>query len=203
MTAPWIVTVTALWALLLLVVVVQIGVLRKVMPLLESIDEERDQRWAPGSALDQGPPLGSPLPDFAGTTMDGTAVTAGHLRGRDVILLLLSGGCPPCEALVAELQREGTRMLEAGLVIVADLGDGPRLTVPEDVDVVLQKDQQVSKVLLVSATPFALAIDASGVIRGTGFPNTMKQLQSLANGLTSSTNGRAGGGANRAKASSS
>jgi thiol-disulfide isomerase/thioredoxin len=72
-----------------------------------------------------GPPIGTPLPEFSATTIDGTALSGTTLvQGQPTVLAFLATGCPACLPSVPHLL---TYLDEAGLdatrVVVVVNGD--------------------------------------------------------------------------------
>src|SRR5262249_41210759 len=75
-TAPWIALFTVLWLVVLLLAIVQIGLLRRLAPLLENA--ERSPREFPG------PVVGAMVPEVSITCADGSVARSTDLRGRPV-----------------------------------------------------------------------------------------------------------------------
>jgi len=177
--APWIAAFLALWLLVLALALLQLGLLRRIAPVLEAAERQLHG----GAVALSGLPAGAPLPDFAVETRDGEVVRASSLRGQETIWLLASPGCAPCEALAAELRDAGEPALGVPLVAVAD-ASGAGLRLPPGVVTLFQRDRAAAVALQADATPHAVAVDGDGVVVATTTPNTLDDLQALAALLT-------------------
>lgn len=105
-------------------------------------------------------PVGSPLPAFTATTMDGvtvesTALTAGQ-RG---ILVFASATCGPCHALLPDLARWNELLGERLAIHVLSAGDrdaNAALAEEHGLALLLDRDARASRAFRVTATPSAL-----------------------------------------------
>jgi hypothetical protein len=102
------------------------------------------------------------------------------LRGRAAVLLFLSVGCGPCQALAEEMSRAGLNGLDGQLIVVTAASDPRELGIPETLRVVTEPDGAVSRALSVAGTPFAVAVGPDGIVTGVDVPNTVRQLSDLA-----------------------
>jgi hypothetical protein len=165
MSGPWVAAFLALAGLSLFTLAVVVGVLRRVLPVLEAA---ADRQAAPAA---DGPRPGAPLP---------ATVTAAELtRDGPAVLLLVDEGCEPCRELLAELRADGVRLDSARLYLVvgddADLGAlpaGPGL-VP-----LRQRAGAISGALGVDVVPSAAAV-AGGVVVQWQPLGSVAQLQRL------------------------
>jgi hypothetical protein len=152
-----------------------LGLLRQVTPVLE--------RAAAGAAGHDhnmlGPAIGSVLPHFAAHDDDGE-VTDEQLRGHPAVLLFLTVGCSPCKSLAKEMSRTDLSGLASKMVVITS-PDGPQeLGIPAGLRILTELNKEVSGPLSVAGTPFAIAVDPDGIVRGAVVPNTMSQLDDLA-----------------------
>jgi hypothetical protein len=180
-TGPWIAAFVALWLLVLVLAFLLLGVLRRILPVLEEAE-----RHGHGGPLGLGGlPAGTPLPDFEVETEAGDPLRAGDLRNRQAVWLLASAGCAPCEALAAELRQAGEPALDVPLVAVSDASEpGRTLGFPAWVTRLYQRGGAAADALRTDATPHAVAVDGHGVVVATITPNTLDDLRALARRLT-------------------
>lgn len=172
MPIGWEVTVVILCMAVIALAVIVLGLLRQVTPVLE--------RAAGPDLLTMGPAVGRPLPHFAAAGTDGIMITDAQLRGRPAVLLFLSQGCGPCEILAQEMHSADLGPLAGQLVIVTGSGGPQALRIPAGLAILTEQDGQVSDALSVSGTPFAIVVDPDGIVKATGIPNTVGELEELA-----------------------
>ncbi|MBW1883689.1 MAG: methylamine dehydrogenase accessory protein MauD [Deltaproteobacteria bacterium] len=144
------------------------------------------ERIAPVGALavEKGPRVGEAAPVLELTDLDGEPIRVGGAdeSGRRTLLFFLSPTCPVCETLLPTLRR-----------LVRDEGD-VRLVYASDGDPSEHEGFRASKGLLdseyllsrdlglryeVSKLPFAVLINAEGVVRAKGMVNTREHVESL------------------------
>jgi hypothetical protein len=111
-------------------------------------------------------PVGSPLPAFTATTMDGEAVDGAELTaGRRGILVFASATCGPCHALLPDMARWqdllGNRL---GLNVLSAGEREANLALGEEhaVTIFLDRGAGASRAFRVAATPSAVEYDALG-----------------------------------------
>jgi MFS superfamily sulfate permease-like transporter len=176
MTGPWIAVVVVLWAVVTLVVAVQVGLLVRILPILERVERLR--------LVEQGPQRGTALPRFHGLTPEGEVLSSSQLLGRSMILLFVSGRCTPCRRLLDDLREHWGTDLESGLLVITDAEAVDELDLPKQAAVLMQHNQAVSQLLRIAATPAAIAVDDRGIVIATATPNTFRQLQEMDEELT-------------------
>jgi methylamine dehydrogenase accessory protein MauD len=176
MPAGWAIAIVVLWVAVAGLAVVILGILRQITPVLERAAAQHGA-MGPGN---QGPPVGDPVPHFSARDTAGELVDEQSLRGQPALLLFLSVGCGPCEQLAAEIRRADLGVLARQLIIVTR-PDGPRvLGIPEGLRVVTETSDEMTGPLAVIALPFAIAVDASGIVKGARVPNTVEHLDRMA-----------------------
>jgi hypothetical protein len=180
-TGPWIAAFVVLWLLVLALAFLHLGVLRRILPVLEAAERHgHGARFGLG-----GLPAGTPLPDFEVETEAGDPVHTRDLRNRQAVWLLASPGCEPCEALAAELREAGEPALGVPLLAISDVSETElTLGLPPGVTTLYQRQGAAADALRTDATPHALAVDARGVVVATTTPNTLDDLRALARRLT-------------------
>lgn len=167
-----------LWIVVLVLAGVVLALARQIGILYE--------RVAPAGALaiGQGPAVGDPAPAVSAVDLQGAAHVVGGERadGLRTLLFFLSPACPVCKSLLPVLRSlvrterrlrlvlasEGTREDHVGFVAEHALDGFPYLLSPE-----LGVTYRVPKL------PYAVLLDATGVIRSKGLVNSREHLESL------------------------
>jgi len=174
-----IVSNVALWILLLVLVAVVFALVRQTGVLFE--------RVAPAGALivSHGPKVGELAPVLKVSNLNGTQLEVGGVResGRSLLLFFLSPTCPVCKVLLPALK--SIVQSEAQWLDVALASDGS-----QDNHAVFIKAQglesfpyllstELGLTYRVGKLPYALLLDATGVIRANGLVNSREHLESL------------------------
>jgi methylamine dehydrogenase accessory protein MauD len=174
-----IVSNVALWIAVVCLSAVVLALLRQIGILHERI--------APAGALmgREGPRPGEPAPvlDLEDWSGRGLRVGGAASDARATLLLFVSPTCPVCKTLLPQARSvcaaEGSR---SNLILASD---GPR---EEHTDFVatnaIDRDRYVLSSALglafqVGRLPYAVLIDAEGVVRARGLVNTREHLESL------------------------
>jgi methylamine dehydrogenase accessory protein MauD len=174
-----VVAVVLLWVLVIVLAVMVFALARQVGVLFERI--------APMGALitDSGPRVGEPVPRFDLAALDGRPVAIGSPGARSQLVFFLSPTCPVCKKLLPILS--SVAGAEAAWLDVVLASDGE---VAEHQAFVAQRKLQSFPYVLsrdlgmtfrVSRLPYAVLLDAQGVVRGKGLVNNREQLESLFN----------------------
>lgn len=179
MTTALLVSTAALWAVVLALVGVVVALTRQIGVLYE--------RVAPAGALTMaaGPAVGAAAPVVAVESLDGAAHAVGEARadGRSTLVLFVSPTCPVCKELLPAVR--GVRRAERRTLDVILASDGPRAEHEafvrrerlDDVPYVLSPSLGVT--YRVGKLPWAVLIDAEGIVRAKGLVNTREHLESL------------------------
>lgn len=184
MTEALLVSNAVLWVLVLVLAAIVLALVRQIGVLHE--------RVAPAGALASGtgPRVGEPAPALEVEDWSGAPVRVGGPGPDDAtrtgtLLLFVSPTCPVCKALlpvaerVARTEGRGARVVLASDGLRAEheafvrehgLGGPAR---PYVLSTDLGLAYQVAKL------PYAVWIDADGVVRGQGLVNTREHLESL------------------------
>ena len=166
-----------LWLLVLAMAVMMWVMLRQIGILYE--------RVAPVGALmdSSGPEVGASSPVFPLQSLNGGTVMVGASSDKAKLVFFLSATCPVCKQLLPVLA--GIRAAEGDKVDVVFASDGDERKHREFI--AKQKLQSYPYVLSsdlgmayrVQRLPYAVLIDASGVVRAKGLVNNREQLESL------------------------
>jgi hypothetical protein len=174
MTGPWLAAFIILWVLVLLLAALVLGVLRRVLPLLDHLEQAQSR-----TAGEFGLPVGSALPAFEARDREGDAVTADGIP-RPGVVLFLDPECRPCQKLATELRSDGPNLDSVPLVLVAPDTDAGRDLVPPNSPVLLQSGHAISRAFQTSITPHAFLVDADGRLSDQAIPESIADLNLLA-----------------------
>lgn len=178
MTTLLLFLVLALWVVMIVQIFVTLALARQIGVLFE--------RVMPVGAMisDAGPDIGAPAPPMTLANLNGPdVVLGGDTGGRSRLLFFLSTTCPICKAMMPALRSIAT--VEGDWLSVVLASDGPAgkhrdMIAREslgDFPYVLSPELGIA--FKVAKLPFAVLIDAHGVIRAKGLVNTREQLESL------------------------
>jgi methylamine dehydrogenase accessory protein MauD len=168
-----------LWALVLVLAVVVLALVRQLGVLHERI--------SPVGALmlAKGLKVGELAPSVPVADLDGRPLTIGGPRadGKTLLLLFVSPTCPVCKALLPVLR--SSRKSEQAWADIVLASDGE---LPAQREFVREQDLGMFRYVVsaplgisyqVSRLPYAVLIDADGVLRARGIINSREHLESL------------------------
>lgn len=160
MTAPWIAVMICLWVIVIALVFVVVGVLRRAAAALESLQDNSFST----SDLPMGPPAGSKLPPMAVRRTDGSDLTLAELPGP-FVLAVLTSHCSPCQSIAGQLRDDPQTLAKLdGMMVLTD-PDGPeRLGLGAPFTVLVDQTSQITANLQLPGTPFVLAVNADGTV---------------------------------------
>lgn len=175
------VSVVLLWAAVIALGVLVWALSRQVGVLFE--------RVAPIGALvtDAGPAVGEASPSFALTGIQSEAVTIGgpSASARPTLLFFLSPSCPVCKKLIPVLKalvRDERRALSVVLASDGEQAEHLQFVRAQQLQAlpyVLSTELGMS--FRVSRLPYAVLLDARGIVAAKGLVNSREQLDSLLN----------------------
>jgi cytochrome c biogenesis protein CcmG, thiol:disulfide interchange protein DsbE len=115
---------------------------------------------------------GQPVPNITGTTLDGSTVDLGALRGHPVVVNFWGPSCVPCREEMPLLATKAREHASSGLVILGVLMDDPvdpaRAFAAQyggTWQTVIDPDGSIKKAYRVLARPQSYFIDRNGVLR--------------------------------------
>lgn len=166
-------------ALTLFLAVLLFGLARQIGVLHE--------RVAPMGAMtsDHGPQVGESAPALKAPTLEGASVELGGPSpdGRSRLLLFVAPTCPVCKKLLP-IARSFMRAEHIRIVLIGD-GDlaEQRALVQQFAleDLTYVHAPGVGMTYQVGKLPYAVLLDAQGIIRAKGLVNTREHLESLVN----------------------
>lgn len=179
MTTALLVSTILLWLAVLGLSLLVLALLRQIGVLHERI--------APAGALTtgRGPEIGQPAPLIEAVDWNGIthAIGAADSQGRATLLLFVSPTCPVCNTLLPIAQATVEAEVTPTRLVLAS--DGPRA---EHEAYVREQGLDRFGYLLSGALgmayaagklPYAVLIDAGGIVRARGLVNTREHLESL------------------------
>jgi methylamine dehydrogenase accessory protein MauD len=143
------------------------------------------ERVAPMGAMasDQGLAVGEMSPHLSVTTLVGDRLALGGAspQGQSRLLLFVSPTCPVCKKLLP-IARSFAHAERLAVVLVGDGDDAEQRSMIREFGlegVPYVNSPQVGMTFHVGKLPYAVLIDAAGVIRAKGLVNNREHLESL------------------------
>ena len=181
MNGLWITSHVALWIVVLLLTLFLMALARQIGVL--------SLRVGPAGArtMDIGPEIGSPAPGILALDLRGRKVTLGVEREHRTIVVFVSPTCSTCARVVrglgALVRKE--RNTEAILISSPDHDADAIQAFADENQIVppltLVVSAEVGFAYRVQTTPYAVLVDASGIVRARGLVNHIEHLESLLN----------------------
>lgn len=168
-----------LWIVVILLALVVLALMRQIGVLHE--------RVFPAGALmtPAGPRVGEPAPVTLAKSLAETDVRIGGESSRSTLLLFVSPNCPVCKTLLP-IVRSVLQSESAQIVLASDADSDTERDehlrfareqgLPPDRYVL---SRTLGLTFLVDKLPFAILIDARGVLRAKGLVNSREHLESL------------------------
>ena len=177
MTQALIVSNILLWLAVLALLATVLALARQIGILYERI--------APMGALmmDNGPGVGQPAPVFQLAALGGGPVQIGGAAARNMLLFFLSPTCPVCKKLLPILKSLQKAEAASTRIVLASDGELPeheafrQRAALESFPYVLSAELGMK--FHVSKLPYAVLLDAQGLVRAKGLVNSREQLESL------------------------
>jgi methylamine dehydrogenase accessory protein MauD len=143
------------------------------------------ERVAPMGAMasDQGLAVGEMSPNLAVTTLTGDRLVLGGAspHGRSRLLLFVSPTCPVCKKLLP-IARSFAHAERLDVLLIGDGDDAEQRSMIREFGlegVPYVNSPQVGMTFHVGKLPYAILLDAAGVIRAKGLVNNREHLESL------------------------
>jgi methylamine dehydrogenase accessory protein MauD len=170
----WLVSYVVLWILVVALSVLVLALARQIGVL--------HLRLGPRGALeidDEGPPLGEAPEPFDARALNGREVTVGG-PGEPQLLFFVSPGCPICKQLLPSLApaARASRMTPIAVVDVEEPAAREAYS-HSDPGVPLVAAPALVGSYDVPGTPYAVVLDAIGVVRAKGTVNNLEQIEGL------------------------
>ena len=174
MSGWWLASYVVLWVLVVALSLLVLALARQIGVL--------HLRLGPRGALEideEGPPLGEAPEAVDAHTLDGADVTVGG-PGEPQLLFFVSPGCPVCRQVLPSLAPAARAARMKPIAIVDVEGHAARDAYGHSspgVPVVAAPD--LAEAYGVPGTPYAVVLDAIGVVRAKGTVNTLEQIEGL------------------------
>ncbi len=180
MSTSWMILLIALWVVVAVLIALVLGMNRRIQALAERPGPESEHAHRGTPINIGGPSLGSRF-DLWAEIGSKTPSSVDAVRGQ--LVLFLNTGCGPCRALGEQLVgSQAVAHVFAGVCPILVTDERGRATYAElpVTEVLVQYDDEISRQLKVNATPFAIATDASGVVRWSGIPQSAEDVLMMA-----------------------
>lgn len=170
----WLVSYVVLWILVIALSLLVLALARQIGVL--------HMRLGPRGALemdDEGPPLGEAPEPYAARALDGRDLVVGG-PGDPQLLLFVSPDCPICKDVLPSVApaARAARMVPIAIVDVeAPIAREAYAHSSPGVPVVAAPEAATA--YEVPGTPYAVILDAIGVVRAKGTVNSLEQLEGL------------------------
>jgi peroxiredoxin len=138
-----------------------------------------------------GLPVGHIAPSFQATRLDGQELTFPDLVPGWRVIIFGRSLCPPCQALVPDLNDVAREKGQAATFLFLSQSDPDTTRVFQEesgirVPVIWTEDRAISESYRVRVSPFAFVIDPEGIVKAKGLANHRQHLEYLwnqANGI--------------------
>lgn len=181
MEGLWTVSHAALWVIVALELLFIIALARQIGVL--------SLRVGPAGArtMNIGPEIGSSAPSILALDLRGHQVTLGVERGHRTIIVFVSPTCSTCTRVIQGLRALVRKEQNTEAILIASPdheADAIRAFADENqivppLSLVVSAD--VGSAYQVQMTPYAVLVDASGIVRAKGLVNHIEHLESLLN----------------------
>jgi hypothetical protein len=183
MTGPWIAAFLVLWAAVLVLAVLVLGLLRRIGPVLERA--ERAIRMSDALAHVDGLPPGAAVPEFDVVDPTGRRLPFADAGSGDRVVLFVDADCPACSGLADALAAE-PGIAQLPIVVVTgratSVSHYARL-VAAGLPVFGQPDGAASAAFQQHASPYAVAVSANHTVVASLIPGDPADLMKLADAL--------------------
>ncbi|HEX6700464.1 MAG TPA: hypothetical protein VF101_07005 [Gaiellaceae bacterium] len=174
MSTPWIVAFCVLAGGLALLTVTVIGLMRRVIPILEQLEGQTDAQ--PGFGLT----VGSVVEPFELYTRRGERIEWDDFVERPTIILLVAAGCQPCRELPSKLHDVDNDIAGVPFLVVAnDAADETARELERRWRVLYEKDDAATHAFKNQATPQAYFVDQSGLVLARAIPRLRRDLVAM------------------------
>lgn len=180
MNGFWLISYVALWALVIALAIVVLGLVRQLGVIHLRLGPDGNV-----TTTTEGLALGSAAPDFRATdVIRKQEVTLAGVRRRPTIMVFVSPWCRPCLELIPHLikfYRHWSKQVNLVVVSQASAEDTAELAATHKLPMVVVADaaKTISEAYLVRATPFAYRLDKDGKVQRRGIVNDLDALEAL------------------------
>lgn len=189
MTGLWLVSYCVLWALVVIMSLLLVGVLRQLGMQQPAPPKQpsRDQDIAVPAMEDDGPPIGFQLPNITGNSINGF----GEIRlsstpdcSGPTLLMFISPMCESCQHLVEPFNVVATdkgRGVRCVAIVKADEPgcDAFSIVFPLQAPLICDHDRSITRGFGVHRSPFGLLYDRQGMLIRKGVIHGREELLAL------------------------
>ncbi|MEX2308602.1 MAG: peroxiredoxin family protein [Pirellulales bacterium] len=171
------ISITVLWAAVLLLGFLVLGALRALGLVNWRLDQLELTR--PSRVGRDGLKAGRKAPDFTLPCATGREVSLHDFAGRKVLLVFTQSGCGPCHDMAPEFNRVQHQGEYQVLVVNNGEPDESREWAAEiraRFTILIQEKFSVAKRYEIFATPFAFVVDEQGMIASSGIVSSAQYL---------------------------
>ena len=171
----WLVSYVALWLVAILLTFSTVVLFRQLGLL--------HLRFGPRGALalDEGPPIGTPVPEFVETDTRGKTHRVGGPGNADTTLVFVSPECGVCEDLIPAIRAADRGSPRGSRLIVVSAADNSQSSrFAERVGgIPVVASREVADLYRVYSPPFAVRLNSGGTTVFKGVINTLEQLEGV------------------------
>ncbi|SDT20199.1 methylamine dehydrogenase accessory protein MauD [Pseudomonas oryzae] len=165
-----------LWILLIALAFVLMGLVRQIGVL--------HARLAPAGALmiDKGVAVNEPAPKVTAADRNGRPLNFGYAGDKGQLLFFLSPTCPICKSLLPAVKAIAKARTDLEVVYVSDGDLEAQAALIREFkleDAAYVVGPEVGMTYQIGKLPYAVLIDAAGVLRAKGLVNSREHLDSL------------------------
>jgi hypothetical protein len=177
MTAPVLAAFVCTWIALAAVIVVLLGLTRRVLPTLASFEESHP------IPLLGGPKPGDRLPAIRLPDLHGEPIDIGLFTNEPFVLLFVSSQCRICDDVVQGLESAAVNgaPLPVRMLVVTEDVIARRLAGSPSVVALVDDERAALRAVDGPGIPFGIAVEAGGVVRATSHPQGPEDVFHLAN----------------------
>jgi len=177
----WIISIVALWVLVLFETVLLMLLLRALGKLKQQGTLSSGHGIPPFA--ERGLAIGMQAPDFAVTDYNGRSIRLKDSDGSWRILAFVSPGCPACEETIRTLNSIGEERTDLAVLVIGGAAKAANdaYAIEQNAAMpILTPDSKLAKdVYLVQGVPFVYILDEAAIIRAKGVVNGPAHLHQL------------------------
>lgn len=183
MSTFFLISTIVLWCAVLFLGFLLLGTLRTIGMLTWRL--EQFETTTPRKIGRDGLKKGTVAPEFNLPAVSGNHLSLHDYQGRQRLVVFSQLGCPPCHAIVPELnrlQRKG--QVQVLVVLNCDLAGGREWVADTKAcfPVGLQRDLEISRNYQVMTSPFAFYVNEAGIIAAKGIITSGHHINYLLSG---------------------
>ena len=189
MSWPWVTAFVILWFLVLTMVFILIGLIKRLVPILSRAEHLLEHSDVPLEA--GGLDVGEQVPPFGLSENGDETLRVGDTLSLPAVFLFIDNGCEPCRRLRSALIEEAGGLAGSRLYIVSSNGS-PKdnaydLLRARGLRVFGQRDDEASRAFRQNAVPQAFAVDGERRVVESLITDSVNDLRSLLQAASAGT----------------